>query len=98
MSNEPFGLITASGAEAISDDRSMKYILRQEVHFGQARHLSYTAYCYVKEGTGWQWTTLTTQYSSIDEFVKALLIYPGFSRAAKEIQDQSVGSLRAKSQ
>lgn len=87
MNNEPFGIITTSGAEVISNDREMKYILRREIIFyGAIENETFNAYCYVKEGSGWIKTTNTLQYSSVHAFIKAVAGFPGFSRAAGDLE------------
>lgn len=90
MNNEPFGLITTSGAEATSDDRGMKLILRRWTSFsdpfGQDAFISY---CYVREGAGWQKTENTAQYASVEAFVRAVERFPGFSKATEELTKET---------
>ena len=87
MNNEPYGMITSSGAEAISDDRGMKLILRREISFsGPIENEVYTSYCYVKEGPGWEKTSNSTQYPSVKAFVKAVAGFPGFTKASNELE------------
>lgn len=88
MNNEPFGLYTTSGAEAISNDRELKFILRRELtFFGAMENETYTSYCFVKDGSGWQQTANTSQYPSVNAFVKAVSGFPGFTRAADEFRE-----------
>ena len=87
MNNEPFGLRTASGAEATSDDREMKFILRREISFnGSIEQETYTSHCYVKDGTGWEKTSNSAQYPSVRAFLKAVAGFPGFTKAANELE------------
>ena len=89
MNVEPFGMRTASGAEATSDDREMKFILRREISFnGSVEQDTYTSHCYVKDGTGWEKTSNSAQYASVEAFVRALGRFPGFSRASAELEQQ----------
>ena len=88
MNNEPFGLRTASGAEAVSDDREMKLILRREISFnGPIEQQVYTSYCYVKDGSGWAKTSNTAQYASVSAFIRAVAGFPGFIRASEDLKD-----------
>lgn len=89
MNNEPYGMRTASGAEAISDDREMKFILRREISFnGAVEQEVYTAYCYVKDGTGWEKTSNSGQYASTDAFIRAVGRFPGFLNASRELNQE----------
>lgn len=86
MNNEPFGLITTSGAEVISDDREMKFILRREIFFdGAIEQENYTAYCFIKDGTSWTRTSNTEHYASVDSFIHAVGRFAGFTKASKDL-------------
>lgn len=71
----------------LSNDREIKFILRREIgFFGAIENEAFVAYCYVKDGSGWVKTANTTQYTSINAFIKAIAGFPGFSKAADDLE------------
>ena len=86
MNNEPFGLRTSSGVEAISDDRKLKLILRRQVFYAHhVEQVTYVSYCYVKDDAGWEKTTNTAQYPSVESFVGAIGKLPEFTIASRDL-------------
>lgn len=87
MNSEPYALRTATGLEITSNDRRLKYILRKSVSYtGAMEQEYYLAYCYVREGTGWERTDSVGVYNDEAEFLETLLHAPEFTRASKELK------------
>lgn len=87
----PFASKISSGYEFISNDRTMKFIIRKSFTRNLEQNIEKVYFlvdCFVREGIGWVKGNNSSAEQSIDDFVRKINISPRFTRSVDEYRKQ----------